>query len=344
MAQKEPGHSLSDDESAEVPVDEEAKAVIEDGPEGYSMYVKDKQPEDEEANAPSAESAESWSKIEADEYSEIEFDDGSSEFESNSGFEGNAVFEVNSGFESNSGFENNSGSENSPGSESNSGSESTELITLGASKFGSPFAYSSLRNKHDFFKGLLSVRTQVLFDQIVTEASNLRERLLAPGALTRNGDNGQFCALMSEMRRGKKKSGDDTGLQLFRFKPDQVRLVICEFQGKSTCYVDEVPKDDDSFDSSSSTTGQSPEYPDTISVRRRSEGRPGMDYFVKNKSKNSFIVNGQIIGPYMEIGPLPDFAVIESPETAVFWWRTVAALDYMPVRGSHVSDRCLKHF
>lgn len=63
-----------------------------------------------------------------------------------------------------------------------------------------------------------------------------------------------------------------------------------------------------------------------------------MDYFVVNEKKDVFIINEKMIGKKLAAGPLPDFAVILVGCYVVFWWRTQAALDYMPEAVSQVSS------
>lgn len=72
----------------------------------------------------------------------------------------------------------------------------------------------------------------------------------------------------------------------------------------------------------------------TIEVRRVQDLETGdVDYFVVNEGLN-LRINGICLDRAVAAGLLPDFAVIELEHSSFFWWRTAAALDYVPVRGS----------
>ena len=81
-----------------------------------------------------------------------------------------------------------------PGSILSSISDTSSLIlerqAVKPSLYGSPFAYVSCQNKHDFFKGLLPESTGDLFDQVVVEAADLRQRLFDDPSLSNTGDCG----------------------------------------------------------------------------------------------------------------------------------------------------------
>ncbi|CAD6580995.1 MAG: hypothetical protein ASARMPREDX12_000332 [Alectoria sarmentosa] len=60
-----------------------------------------------------------------------------------------------------------------------------------------------------------------------------------------------------------------------------------------------------------------------------------VDYFVANEKLNLLIINEKHIGRKLAAGPLPDFAVILINRSVIFWWRTRAAMDYIPEPISH---------
>ena len=113
-------------------------------------------------------------------------------------------------------------------------------LTLKPSRFGSPLAYESYQNKHDFFKGLLSKNTRVLFDQVVTEASTLRERLSEEAAFTNNGRNSYFCALKDRESSNidsdldEESDSGESKLQLHCFGPNDDRLRLPLFVGSTS--------------------------------------------------------------------------------------------------------------
>ena len=111
---------------------------------------------------------------------------------------------------------------------SDSPDELKQNLGLEPLQFGSPFAYLSYQNKHDFFKGLLKEGTRVLFDQVVAEASTLRERLLTGIGHATNGSNGQFC-ILREWVSSEESNGDGSKLELFCFEPSDNYLKISLF-------------------------------------------------------------------------------------------------------------------
>ena len=61
------------------------------------------------------------------------------------------------------------------------------------------------------------------------------------------------------------------------------------------------------------------------------------DYFIINRDCNICIINDRHVGKRLTAGPLPDFVVILTDRWVVFWWRTRAALNYVPRAVSEVS-------
>ena len=55
-----------------------------------------------------------------------------------------------------------------------------------------------------------------------------------------------------------------------------------------------------------------------------------IDYFIINKDYDLFIINDRVVGRRLAAGPLPDFAVILTDRWVMFWWRSRAAMDYVP--------------
>ena len=80
-------------------------------------------------------------------------------------------------------------------------------------------------------------------------------------------------------------------------------------------------------------TGETSNADSTLEARRLTNSETGEDeYFIENKGLAIFYVNSISVGPAVTAGPLPDFVVFELAQSSWFWWRTVTALDYMPVR------------
>ena len=59
-------------------------------------------------------------------------------------------------------------------------------------------------------------------------------------------------------------------------------------------------------------------------------------YFLINTNLVELSVNQQMINPNTIVGPLPDFSVIQVGKIPIFWWRSSAAVDYVPRRSSPV--------
>lgn len=74
-----------------------------------------------------------------------------------------------------------------------------------------------------------------------------------------------------------------------------------------------------------------------ILIRKNSK-TDEVDYFAANEKLNLLIINEKHVGRKLAAGPLPDFAVILINRSVVFWWRTRAAMDYIPEAISHVSS------
>lgn len=220
-------------------------------------------------------------------------------------------------------------------------------LALKPSRFGSPFAYWSYQNKPDFFKGLLVESTCVLFDQVVAEASNLKERLSTGVPLTNDGSNGHFCVLRKcespsmGSDCSNESNSNDSKLDLYNFGPRSNSVVLPlsidpTIAASHRTYaarnglVDSIDSGD-----SSSTTSEISEADKLIDVRRVQNFKTGeIEYFVVNEGLDLFSINGIHVDFLVRAGPLPDFAVFELEHFSIFWWRTVTALDYMPVRGS----------
>ena len=58
-----------------------------------------------------------------------------------------------------------------------------------------------------------------------------------------------------------------------------------------------------------------------------------VEWFLVNIRQKALRINNQQIPSRAVAGPLPNFAVIEFDESAIFWWRDKNALDYQPVKG-----------
>lgn len=311
MTRSKAGQNPPTRDSADVPA-HEATPVIRDGPEGYSEDGSIRRSEKDKTKEPSADSANTSGKSKAKNY--------------------RGQDTVTGRFGS--------------GKRTSSDSPRTikENLALSSSRFGSPFAYSSNQNKHDFFKGLLPESTCIVFDQVVAEASTLRERLLAGGALTNDGSNGQFCVLKERefpsinSDSSKESKHDDSKLQFYCFGPsgdDELELLLFVDPSAAANRRTYVVGDNsvDSIDSSdpSSTTSESSKAGKSLEARRVRNSKTGeVEYFVVNNGLDIFSINGTDVGPTTRAGPLPDFAVLEHGHFSIFWWRTAAALDYIP--------------
>lgn len=311
MTRKKPGQKHPTENSANAPI-LEATPASKDGPEGYYEDVSIIKFEDDKTKAPYATSANTLSKSKAEIYRERDT------VTKSSGSGGGII----------------------------TGSPRTieKDLALKPSRFGSPFAYVSYQNKYDFFKGLLAENTCVLFDQVVAEASTLRERLSRGVALTTDGSNGQFCFLKkcdTLSTNSEAIDSDDSQLELSCFELNEDRLEIPLFVDPTSAAIHQthVARDApvDSINSSdlSSTKIENSKDDRIIDVRRVQNSETGeSEYFVMNWSLDLLSINGIDVNPTVRAGPLPDFAVLELERFSIFWWRTTAALDFMPVRQS----------
>ena len=287
----------------------EATPVIMDGPEGWSEQAASDQSEEDEPGQAYADSADSPSE--------------SAPSESSREGEASNYKRQDTGT---------GGSESSPEFLSDS---PRKMLAINPAPFGSPFVYASYQNKPDFFKGLLVENTRALFDQIVADAPSLRHNLTTPSAFTKDGnltDDGS-CPNMcqfenveySGLRVDSSKQSNDRKLQIFDFP-------IRETETRIFVYID--PK----FEAHSQTdvARSDPVDPkkgfDVYRHRNLETGR--FEYFVENEDSVYLSINGIRVDSSVRAGPLPSFAVFEFQDYSMFWWCTVAALEYMPVRWS----------
>ena len=79
-----------------------------------------------------------------------------------------------------------------------------------------------------------------------------------------------------------------------------------------------------------------PSVPLDIHVSRNAETAEE-EYFIINRDCDICIINDRYVGRRLAAGPLPDFVVILTDQWVVFWWRTRAAVHYVPRAVSEVS-------
>ena len=197
MTLSKPAHNLSNGTSAEVP-NHEAISDIVDGPEGYREDSSNGESKHDQTTTSYANNISTSSKGKAKNRRELDYVTGN--------------------------YGSDEGSSSSPSSPSPE--KEVERFPLIPSKFGSPFAYESYQSKPEFFKGLLAQNTRVLFDQVVSEASALRERLPARFNVTNEGSNGLICCM-----KRRETSSVDHGLS-DGSDSGESRLIINEFDPK----------------------------------------------------------------------------------------------------------------
>ena len=156
-----------------------------------------------------------------------------------------------------------------------------------------------------FLKGLLAESTRDLFDQVVAEASTLKE-LLWPGvALTDDGSNGQFCVLKkcessgTDSDSGEESNSDVSKLRLYGFESNEDRLKLDLFVDPTsaavhrTHVVRDVLIGSTSSSDASSTTSENVKDDRVIDVRRVRNTRSGkIEYFVINIGLDFLSING----------------------------------------------------
>ena len=265
-----------------------------DGPEGLSEHGAYDQSEGDETGAAYADSAESSSEGKASNYKQQDTVMG----------------------------------EYDPSTGSLSKSSRT-ILALNPSPFGSPFAYASYQNKHDFFKGLLVENTRVLFDQVVADAPRLRDRLMQrddstnDGNLTNDGSRAHLCVL--DLEFDSSKESNNRTLDVYSFTSRKAELRIPLFadpnsiaHSRTDVARGDLVDPDKGFDV----------------CRHRNLETGEFEYFVENEHSVYLSINGIRVDSSVRAGPLPPFAVFELQDFSVFWWRMVTALEYMPVRWS----------
>ena len=82
--------------------------------------------------------------------------------------------------------------------------------------------------------------------------------------------------------------------------------------------------------------GTTPSVPLDFQVSRNAKTGEE-DYFIINEDCDICIINDRYVGRRLAAGPLPDFVVILTDHWVVFWWRTSAAINYVPRAVSEVS-------
>ena len=279
-----------------------------DGPEGYSEHAAFDQSEEDETAAPYADSAESPS--------ESDFSESSSEGEASN------YKQQDTGT---------GGSESSTDFPSDS---PRKILALNPPPFGSPFVYASYQNKPDFFKGLLVENTRALFDLVVANARSLRQHLTTSDASTKDGnltDDG------SSPRMCHFENVKDSGVRVDSSKQSNNRqLVLISFplsEHETRLHVYAEPK---FIHSRTNVARGDPIDPDKgFDVYRHRNLETGeFEYFVENEDSVYLSINGIHVDSSVIAGPLPSFAVFELQDFSMFWWQTVTALEYMPVRWS----------
>ena len=136
-----------------------------------------------------------------------------------------------------------------------------------------------------------------------------------------DGDNGDFAELIDYLDEGYSHHGpfgtfqnDGIGPRFFKFPPNNSNFLLELNRRNGT--------DDRTH----------------LEVCARRNARTGeIGYFVVNEQRNLFI-NDRLIARNSAAGPLPDFAVIQVGYWVVFWWRSRAAMGYMPEILSRVSS------
>ena len=278
-----------------------------DGPEELSEHAASDHSEEEETGLVYADSAESPS--------ESPTSDSSSEGEASNYQQQDTVM---------------GDPESSTGSPSDS---SRKILALNPAPFGSPFAYVSYQNKPDFFKGLLVENTRALFDQVVADALRLKKRLMhrddstKDGNLADDGSSPHLCVLEKDEDHGlefdSSKESNNRKLDIYSFSSDEPEKRIPMYA-------------DPNFVAHSRTNVArgDPVDPDKgfDVYRHRNLETSELEYFVENEHSVYLLINGIRVDSSVRAGPLPSFAVLELQDFSMFWWRTVAALEYMPVR------------
>ena len=280
-----------------------------DGPEGWSKHAASDESEDNETGTACPDSAESPSELATSE--------SSSQAEASDYKQQDTV---KGGSESSTGF-----LSDSP----------RKILALNPAPFGSPLVYASYQNKPDFFKGLLVETTRALFDQVVVSAPRLRHLFMTPDVSTEDcnliddGSSPKMCQLKkvkdSGLRVDSGKQSNHRGLDLtpFPFSMTEIWIFVYAEPNSVAHSQTDVARGD-------------PMDPNKgIDVYRDRNVETGeLEYFVENEDSVYLSINGIRVDSSVRAGPLPSFAVFEFQDFSMFWWQTVTALEYMPVRWS----------
>lgn len=207
MTLRKPGHNLSKDHSAKVS-SHEAISTVKDGPEGYYEDEQIAESEYKRIEASYADSTAAQSQGKANRYRKHKYETRSRDKDT--------------------------------GTTANSPTLKARCLALRPSRFGTPFAYESYQTKPDFFKGLFRGSTRLLFDQVVAEASTLKELLLRNLAPRKTGGKGVFCALKKcdplkvDFDTSEGSDGGGSKLQLHVFEPRRRNLQLHLFVNRAT--------------------------------------------------------------------------------------------------------------
>ena len=193
MTLQKAGHNLQPQESAKKPV-EETKTAPKDGPEGYLEDGPIKKSKEGKVGSPCADSISQSSEILAKHLRKQYIGKETSL---------SVKLPIPRPFE-----------------------EFSNSRRIPPCRYGSPFAYLACQDKHDFFKGLLSKSTRVLFDQIVAEATEQREELLHDYSLTSNGFRGHLLFLRQGLPGiGSGSDSNETDLELDYMDFDEIQPI-----------------------------------------------------------------------------------------------------------------------
>lgn len=134
-----------------------------------------------------------------------------------------------------------------------------------------------------------------------------------------DGNNGEFAELMNLLDKSPPGAfgafhGDGMGPQFFAVPPNKPKFSLLLDRRNGS------------------------EHRTHLEIRASRNARTGeIGYFVVNEQRNLHI-NENLIARNSVAGPLPDFAVIQIGYWVVFWWRSRAAMGYVPEMVSQASS------
>lgn len=193
----------------------------------------------------------------------------------------------------------------------------------------SPLASASSYGVFDRYRGCKGL--EKLFYRIYKQKDGMLKKIRAQDSFAiPNEERGLICW----RERGEKPDGDGKGAVKYTWLSSKARTGF-RVSSEWTLYIECVNPSKTTLASGSSSSGA------FVEIRRflntsvdADDENPGTYKSTSTNPGEIFVrINDVPIEINVRVGPLPSFAVIEMNGSAVFWWRTKEALDFVPKVG-----------